>query len=159
MRSILTLCDIVRIDHFRGFESYWEIPADAETAVTGHWRAGPATHRFAALRAVFPPPTRTATRAHQPGALKIIAEDLGIITKVTALRTRLGLPGMRILQFAFDGHADNLYLPHNFETNTVVTPARMTTTRRSAGGTDSHRTNRITSGAISASTASRSIGR
>ena len=121
MRSILTLCDIVRIDHFRGFESYWEIPADAETAVTGHWRAGPGDSLFAALRAAFSAAHPHGHEAHQPGALKIIAEDLGIITKeVTALRTRLGLPGMRILQFAFDGHADNLYLPHNFETNTVV---------------------------------------
>ena len=118
MRSILTLCDIVRIDHFRGFESYWEIPAHSETAVTGHWRTGPGDALFSALRSAF------AASRHgdeHPGSLKIIAEDLGIITpEVTALRTRLGFPGMRILQFAFDGHSDNLYLPHNFETNTVV---------------------------------------
>lgn len=122
MHSILTLCDIVRIDHFRGFESYWEIPAESETAVKGHWRAGPGDSLFAALRSAF---SNTSTRdeiaSSSPGALKIIAEDLGIITpEVTALRNKLGLPGMRILQFAFDGHSDNLYLPHNFETNTVV---------------------------------------
>ena len=64
---------------------------------------------------------RSRDEVHNALRLPIIAEDLGIITKeVTALRTRLGLPGMRILQFAFDGHADNLYLPHNFEANTVV---------------------------------------
>ncbi|MBP6655627.1 MAG: 4-alpha-glucanotransferase [Propionivibrio sp.] len=120
MRSILTLCDIVRIDHFRGFESYWEIPAHSETAVTGHWRAGPGDSLFSALREAFADATDRDGRKHA-GALKIIAEDLGIITpEVTALRTRLGLPGMRILQFAFDGHSDNLYLPHSFETNTVV---------------------------------------
>ena len=120
MRSILTLCDIVRIDHFRGFESYWEIPAHAETAVTGHWRAGPGDALFSALRKAFADSSHRDGRGHA-GSLKIIAEDLGIITpQVRALRTKLGFPGMRILQFAFDGHSDNLYLPHNFETNTVV---------------------------------------
>ena len=121
MRSILTLCDIVRIDHFRGFESYWEIPADSETAVNGHWRSGPGDALFSALRSAFTPTDPQYLDSERPAALKIIAEDLGIITpEVTALRKQLGLPGMRILQFAFDGHADNLYLPHNFETNTVV---------------------------------------
>lgn len=116
MRATLTVCDIVRIDHFRGFESYWEIPADCETAVKGHWRSGPGVRLFDALK--------EASSHHQhekSGALRIIAEDLGIITpEVRALRESLGLPGMRILQFAFDGHSDNLYLPHNFEANTVV---------------------------------------
>ena len=120
MRSILTLCDVVRIDHFRGFESYWEIPADSETAVIGHWRTGPGDALFSALRNALATSTRGAEHG-ESGTLKIIAEDLGIITpEVTALRTRLGLPGMRILQFAFDGHSDNWYLPHSFETNTVV---------------------------------------
>ena len=81
----------------------------------------PSDHKFAALHGAFAATDMHGGESDQPGALRIIAEDLGIITKeVTALRTRLGLPGMRILQFAFDGHADNLYLPHNFETNTVV---------------------------------------
>ena len=112
MRRTLALCDIVRVDHFRGFESYWEVPADAETAVGGHWRTGPGKALFAAL---------TQALSAGRGGLRIIAEDLGIITtQVTALRKAIGLPGMRVLQFAFDGHADNPYLPHNFEANTVV---------------------------------------
>ena len=116
MRGTLALCDIVRIDHFRGFESYWEIPSDAETAVSGRWRPGPGAALFNALRNALEPQS-----GNTPGKLRIIAEDLGIITpEVTALRELLGLPGMRILQFAFDGHTDNLYLPHNFVPNTVV---------------------------------------
>lgn len=116
MRTTLALCDIVRIDHFRGFESYWEIPADSKTAVNGHWKKGPGAAFFSAL-------TKSLKKKNDKGTgkLSIIAEDLGIITpEVTALRESIGLPGMRILQFAFDGHTDNLYLPHNFEINTVV---------------------------------------
>ena len=106
------LCDVVRIDHFRGFESYWEVPADAETAVGGRWRPGPGIALFEALRAALAPDG-------QP--LRIIAEDLGDITPaVDALRHAAGLPGMRILQFAFDGHCDNPYLPHNHERDAVV---------------------------------------
>jgi len=116
MRAALEQCDIVRIDHFRGFESYWEIPAGAPTAVTGQWQAGPGAALFEAVRKALGKRQGTG----QSG-LRIIAEDLGIITpEVTALRKAIGLPGMRILQFAFDGHTDNLYLPHNFEANTVV---------------------------------------
>ncbi|MBS1229674.1 MAG: 4-alpha-glucanotransferase [Proteobacteria bacterium] len=112
MRSTLARCDIVRIDHFRGFESYWEIPADAKTAVTGRWQPGPGSALFTALREALAP---------AGGKLPVIAEDLGIITpQVSALREAVGLPGMRVLQFAFDGHADNPYLPHNYEANTVV---------------------------------------
>ena len=116
MRATLALCDIVRIDHFRGFQSYWEIPADAETAISGQWKAGPGAALFEALHNAL----ENLQGSH--GKLKgIIAEDLGIITpEVTALREAIGLPGMRILQFAFDGHSDNLYLPHNFEANSVV---------------------------------------
>ena len=116
MRTTLSLCDIVRIDHFRGFESYWEIPAAEETAVNGQWKKGPGAAIFKALLHAL-----GDSGKHSEQALKIIAEDLGIITpEVTALRQSVGLPGMRILQFAFDGHTDNLYLPHNFERNTVV---------------------------------------
>lgn len=112
-RTMLERCDVVRIDHFRGFESYWEIPAHSPTAIKGHWRPGPGEGFFTALHREFD------GRKHP--RLKIIAEDLGIITPaVRALRARLELPGMRILQFAFDGHADNLYLPHNIETDSVV---------------------------------------
>ena len=112
MRGTLALCDIVRIDHFRGFESYWEIPADARTAVAGCWQPGPGSALFTALRDALSP---------TGGKLPIIAEDLGIITpQVSALRGAVGLPGMRVLQFAFDGHADNPYLPHNYEADTVA---------------------------------------
>ena len=112
MRQTMKLCDVVRIDHFRGFESFWEIPAAARTAIDGKWRPGPGEAVFTAMR-------RELSDAQ--GRLRIIAEDLGIITPaVNALRRNIGLPGMRILQFAFDGDANNLYLPHNYEVNTVV---------------------------------------
>ena len=116
LRGTLALCDIVRIDHFRGFESCWEIPANAETAVNGKWLAGPGVALFNALREAL-----DERQDQNQVGLRIIAEDLGIITpEVAALRQAIGLPGMRILHFAFDGHADNPYLPHNFESNTVV---------------------------------------
>ncbi|MEO8410000.1 MAG: 4-alpha-glucanotransferase, partial [Propionivibrio sp.] len=116
MRTTLALCDIVRVDHFRGFESYWEIPADAETAEHGRWHKGPGSALFDALGKGL-----DQLDIFSPLAPRIIAEDLGILTPaVTALREAVGLPGMRILQFAFDGHSDNLYLPHSFESNTVV---------------------------------------
>jgi 4-alpha-glucanotransferase len=108
MRHALALYDMVRIDHFRGFESYWEIPADAKSAVKGRWRPGPGAALFQAM-------------GKNLGKLPIFAEDLGIITpEVTALREELGLPGMRILQFAFDFNPNNAYLPHNYTSNTVV---------------------------------------
>ena len=113
LRTALALSDIVRIDHFRGFESYWEIPAESATAIDGRWQPGPGIALFEAMR--------KANLLGEAGAQKIIAEDLGVITaEVLALRQTASLPGMRILQFAFDGHSDNLYLPHNFEANTVV---------------------------------------
>ncbi|MEF8700079.1 MAG: 4-alpha-glucanotransferase [Candidatus Accumulibacter sp. UW20] len=112
MRQTMKLCDVVRIDHFRGFESFWEIPADAATAVDGSWQPGPG-------KAVFNALSRELGDAQ--GRLRIIAEDLGIITpEVNALRQAIGLPGMRILQFAFDGDARNPYLPHNYDPDTVV---------------------------------------
>lgn len=116
MRRSLQLCDVVRIDHFRGFESYWEIPADSPTAINGRWLTGPGKALFGELDTVL---NKRSEKTRWP--FRIIAEDLGIITpKVTALRKAIGLPGMRILQFAFDGHVDNPYLPHNYEANTVV---------------------------------------
>ncbi|WP_456381245.1 4-alpha-glucanotransferase, partial [Hydrogenimonas sp.] len=104
----LELYDIVRIDHFRGFEAYWSVPADEKTAVNGRWEKGPG-HRFF-----------EAVERHL-GKLPIIAEDLGIITpEVEKLRDDFDLPGMKILQFAFDGSAENLYLPHNLVRESVV---------------------------------------
>jgi 4-alpha-glucanotransferase len=111
IRRTFELVDMVRIDHFRGFEDYWEIPADEPTAIHGRWKAGPGAALFEAIHAKL-------------GDLPIIAEDLGIITPaVNALRQQFNLPGMRILHFAFGGDTfdnNNAYLPHNFEANTVV---------------------------------------
>jgi 4-alpha-glucanotransferase len=105
-----TLCDVVRIDHFRGFESYWSVPAGASTARAGTWVPGPGMKFFNAVEKRF------------PGA-KLIAEDLGDLTEaVHRLRQDTALPGMAILQFAFGGDASNLYLPHNHEQNCVVYP-------------------------------------
>ncbi|HET9646559.1 MAG TPA: 4-alpha-glucanotransferase [Burkholderiaceae bacterium] len=102
------LVDVVRIDHFRGFASYWEIPADEPTAIHGRWREGPGAGLFDAI-----------ARAHGP--LPIIAEDLGIVTPdVVQLRKRFAFPGMRILQFAFGEDARNPYLPHHHEPDSVV---------------------------------------
>ncbi len=108
MRSALRHADIVRIDHFRGFAGYWEVPADAATAIDGQWRPGPGLALFEAMRKAL-------------GELPIIAEDLGTITSdVSQLRDDLGLPGMAVLQFAFGGGPDNAYLPHNLLRNTVI---------------------------------------
>jgi 4-alpha-glucanotransferase len=108
IRRTFELVDIVRIDHFRGFAGYWEIPADEPTAVKGRWRAAPGEALFKAI-------------AKALGPLPIIAEDLGVITPdVVALRKRFAFPGMRILQFAFGGANDNPYLPHNHEVDSVV---------------------------------------
>jgi 4-alpha-glucanotransferase len=99
---------VVRIDHFRGFAAYWEIPASEPTAIGGRWVAGPGKELFAALRDSFP-------------ELPVIAEDLGSITPdVEDLRDSFNLPGMRILQFAFAENASHAYLPHNFQVNTVA---------------------------------------
>jgi len=96
--------DLLRIDHFRGLQATWTIPADAETAREGTWKEVPGAAMFEAL-----------------GSLPLVAEDLGIITpEVEALRAAVGCPGMRILQFAFGGDAHHGYLPHNYDANTVV---------------------------------------
>jgi 4-alpha-glucanotransferase len=108
-RAVLGLVDLVRLDHFRGFEAYWEVAGDAETAKDGRWVEGPGAPFFEALRAAL-------------GELPIVAEDLGVITpEVEALRAGFGFPGMAILQFAFgtDAHAND-FLPHNFPRNKVV---------------------------------------
>ncbi len=102
LAHLFTLVDIARIDHFRGFESYWSIPEECETAVDGEWLQGPGKEFFTKI-------------FDQLGPLNIVAEDLGIITaEVEILRDELGFPGMKVLQFAFDGNPDNSFLPHNF---------------------------------------------
>lgn len=107
-KTQLAMFDILRLDHFRGFEKYWEIPAVAETAVDGRWVAGPGAALFERLQQDF-------------GDLPLVAEDLGIITpEVDALRLAFSFPGMKILQFAFDGGDDNPYLPENHEPLSVV---------------------------------------
>ncbi len=108
IRHTFEMVDIVRIDHFRGFAHYWEIPASEPTAVKGRWRAGPGAALFKAIAMAL-------------GPLPIIAEDLGLITPdVTALRKRFAFPGMRILHFAFGGDSRNAYLPHHHEPDSVV---------------------------------------
>ncbi len=108
LRSSFDLYDLVRIDHFRGFEAYWEVPAKEKTAVNGRWVKGPGEALFNALEAAL-------------GKLSIVAEDLGVITpEVEALRDRFGFAGMKILQFAFGSGPDNGYLPHNHLRNSVV---------------------------------------
>lgn len=108
VRAALGLVDMLRIDHFRGFAAYWEIPASEPTAVKGRWVAGPGQALFDALRAAL-------------GELPLVAEDLGVITPdVDALRTANGLPGMKVLQFAFADGADDPYLPHNYDADCVV---------------------------------------
>jgi len=104
----LDLYDLVRIDHFRGFEAFWEIPGDAETALAGHWVKAPGDKLFTALREKFP-------------ELPVVAEDLGLITdEVTELRHSHHLPGMKVVQFGFDGKPENPHLPENYETDYVV---------------------------------------
>lgn len=108
IRKQLVLFDLVRIDHFRGFEAYWEIPADCKTAIDGRWVKAPGEALFEQLTAAIQP-------------LPIVAEDLGVITdEVNALRDRFHIPGMKILQFAFDGGPQNPYLPHFHLANSVV---------------------------------------
>lgn len=102
------LYDVIRLDHFRGFESYWEVPAKAKTARDGQWKKGPGLPFFKAIKEAFP-------------HVNFIAEDLGDLTpEVHALLKATGLPGMAILQFAFGGTADNPYLPHNYLPHRIV---------------------------------------
>ena len=109
LQAILELVDIVRLDHFRGFESYYVMPAEAPTAIQGTWLKGPGDRLFAALHQAL-------------GGLPFIAEDLGLITsEVVDLRERWGFPGMRVLQFAFGSNApDDPHKPHNYVKHCVV---------------------------------------
>jgi 4-alpha-glucanotransferase len=108
LRSALTVFDLVRLDHFRGLEAYWAVPFGDPTAERGEWRKAPGRELLEAVRAAL-------------GGVPIIAEDLGFITpEVDALRTAFGLPGMRILQFAFGGAVEERFLPHRFTPDAVV---------------------------------------
>ena len=108
LRALLAHVDMVRLDHFRAFAAAWHVPAGAATAQTGSWVPGPGAAFFAAAKEAL-------------GGLPFIAEDLGLITPdVEELRNRFGLPGMRVLQFAFDGSSNNPHLPNNYAHNTVV---------------------------------------
>ncbi len=108
LAAALRLYDWVRIDHFRGLAAYWEVPASCPTAEKGRWVRAPGGALLATLAKRFQP-------------LPLIAEDLGLVTQdVIDLRTRFGLPGMRVLQFAFDDDSRNPFLPHHYEVHTVV---------------------------------------
>jgi 4-alpha-glucanotransferase len=108
IRRAQFLYDVIRLDHFRGFEAYWAIPAQDETAVNGKWVKAPGTALFQKLH-------------DELGDLPFIAEDLGLITKeVDALREQFHLPGMKVLQFGFSGRGAHIHLPHRFVTNTVA---------------------------------------
>ncbi|MCF7686787.1 MAG: 4-alpha-glucanotransferase [Cephaloticoccus sp.] len=110
LRANFILCDVVRIDHFRGFDTYWSIPADAATAKTGVWEKGPGLEFFEAVKHALPD-------------CRLIAEDLGELSpSVHVLRKATGLPGMAILQFAFGGDNANTYLPHHLTANNIVYP-------------------------------------
>ena len=108
LQSVFKQVDIVRLDHFRGFDAYWEIPGTEPTAVLGRWVKGPGIPFFEAMRKNL-------------GQLPIIAEDLGVITPaVTEIRDRFEFPGMKILQFAFGGEQNSAFLPHKYRSNCVV---------------------------------------
>ena len=108
IRRSLALYDVIRLDHFRGFEAYWSIPAEEKTAINGQWVKAPGHELFQRLKEVF-------------GDLPFVAEDLGLITKeVDELREHFGMPGMRILQFGFSDRGSHLYLPHRYVPNTVA---------------------------------------
>ncbi len=107
-RRTFELVDVARIDHFRAFEAYWEIDANEATAINGRWVQGPGAHFFRAVE-------------RRLGSLPLIAEDLGLITRaVEELRDELGYPGMRVLQFAFDGDAWNPHLTSNYPSGSVA---------------------------------------
>ncbi|MCL2559591.1 MAG: 4-alpha-glucanotransferase [Turicibacter sp.] len=108
IKKSLAFCDVVRIDHFRGFEAYWRVPYGEATARNGMWMPGPGRDLFEVIK-------------EKMGDLPIIAENLGVITpEVEALRNDFGLPGMKVIQFGFDACQGNEHLPHNFDTSHAV---------------------------------------
>lgn len=107
-RNTLNLVDVVRIDHFRGFQAFWQVAQGETTAIKGVWVEAPGAALFEQLRAEL-------------GDLPVLAEDLGVITpEVEALRDQFAFPGTKVLQFAFDGNPDNFYLPFNYSRNCAV---------------------------------------
>lgn len=108
IKHSLKLYDVLRIDHFRGFESFWSIPYGDTTAKNGEWVKGPEMKLFDAIK-------------EELGDINIIAEDLGLLTEETiSFRKQSGFPGMKVLAFAFSGESENSYLPHNYEQNCVA---------------------------------------
>jgi len=108
VKKVCDTVDLIRIDHFRGFQDYWETPAEEETAINGEWVAGPRDHFFKAL-------------ARKLGTIPFIAEDLGDIDPpVYALRDRHGMPGMKVMHFAFGGEPNHPFLPHTYPTHCVA---------------------------------------
>ncbi|MHB8301471.1 MAG: 4-alpha-glucanotransferase [Acidobacteriaceae bacterium] len=108
IRRALALCDLLRLDHFRGFEAYWSVPAEDDNAIRGAWVKAPGMQLFQHLRT-------------QLGDLPLIAEDLGLITpEVEMLRVNSGLPGMRVMQFGFSDRGAHIHLPHRCEENMVI---------------------------------------
>lgn len=107
-QHMFTICDAIRVDHFRGFDAYWQVEAGEKTAEKGEWIQGPGTKLFDAI-------------LEQCGELPIIAEDLGFMTEgVQKLRDKYNFPGMKIIQFAFDSDSTNSFLPHNYAQNSVA---------------------------------------
>ena len=107
-KHMFNTCDAIRVDHFRGFDEYWEVNAEEETAINGRWVEGPGEKLF-------------DTILKECGELPIIAEDLGFVTEgVEKLRDKYAFPGMKIIQFAFDSDSTNAFLPHNYPQNSVV---------------------------------------
>ncbi len=108
IRRSRELYDIVRLDHFRGFEAYWSIPADEDTAINGEWIKAPGLELFRELEKAL-------------GPLPLVAEDLGLITpEVDVLRLELGMPGMRVLQFGFSDKGAHIHLPHHYTEDIVA---------------------------------------
>ena len=108
MKKLLEFVDWIRIDHFRGFEAFWQVKGDAKNAIKGNWITAPGENLFRHIKSFL-------------GEIPVIAENLGVITKeVEDLRNKYHFPGMGVLQFAFSSNAKNNHLPHNYEKNTIV---------------------------------------
>ncbi len=123
MRQSFRMYDVIRLDHFRGFESYYAVPADAENAINGEWKKGPGMELFNALAEAIAAETDGQGDTDAADLLRdrFIAEDLGFLTEeVRLLLQESGFPGTKVLQFGFDGDPGNIYLPENYPENCVV---------------------------------------